>query len=63
MPANLPPTYHAAEDRLRRAVTQEEQDLAAHFKFARLWGAHVFDGQRVQASHPLEEGDVVEIHV
>ncbi len=45
---------------LARAV---HQDLAAHFKFARLWGAHVFDGQRVQASHSLEEGDVVEIHV
>jgi ribosome-interacting GTPase 1 len=45
---------------LARAV---HQDLAAHFKFARLWGAHVFDGQKVHASHVLEEGDVVEIHV
>ncbi len=45
---------------LARAV---HQDLAAHFKFARIWGPHVFDGQRVPASHALEEGDVVEIHV
>ncbi len=45
---------------LARAV---HKDLAAHFKFARIWGPHVFDGQRVPASHALEEGDVVEIHV
>ncbi|MFP3941531.1 MAG: TGS domain-containing protein, partial [Thermoanaerobaculia bacterium] len=30
---------------------------------ARVWGASTHDGQRVQGSHALEEGDVVEIHV
>jgi ribosome-interacting GTPase 1 len=38
------------------------QDLAAKFKFARVWGPSAFDGQKVQTSHVLEEGDVVEIH-
>ena len=37
-------------------------DLAAHFKFARIWGPSAFDGQKVQTGHVLEEGDVVEIH-
>ena len=37
-------------------------DLAAGFKFARIWGPSAFDGQKVQAGHVLEEGDVVEIH-
>lgn len=44
---------------LARAI---HHDLAAHFKFARLWGASAFDGQRVPATHPLAEGDIVEIH-
>ena len=39
------------------------QDLAAKFKFARVWGPSAFDGQKVQTSHVLEEGDVVEIHI
>jgi ribosome-interacting GTPase 1 len=39
------------------------KDLMEQLKFARVWGAKVFDGQTVQRDHPLEEGDVVEIHV
>ncbi len=38
------------------------RDLAAKFRFARVWGPSAFDGQKVQAGHVLEEGDVVEIH-
>ena len=38
------------------------KDVAESLKFARLWGASVFDGQSVKAAHVLEEGDVVEIH-
>lgn len=38
------------------------RDLAAAFKFARVWGRSVkFDGQQVGRDHPLGEGDVVEI--
>ena len=38
------------------------QDIAEGLKFARVWGASVFDGQSVGDAHVLEEGDVVEIH-
>jgi ribosome-interacting GTPase 1 len=38
------------------------KDVAEGLKFARVWGASVFDGQSVKAAHVLEEGDVVEIH-
>jgi uncharacterized protein len=37
-------------------------DLGRTFKFARVWGADTFDGQRVQRDYLLREGDVVEIH-
>ncbi len=38
------------------------KDLLANMKFARVWGAEVFDGQTVQRDHVLHEGDVIEIH-
>jgi ribosome-interacting GTPase 1 len=38
------------------------KDLLANMKFARVWGANVFDGQTVQRDHVLSEGDVIEIH-
>jgi hypothetical protein len=38
------------------------KDLLANMKFARMWGAHVFDGQTVTRDHVLYEGDVIEIH-
>jgi len=38
------------------------KDLAEHFKFARVWGEGVFEGQRVPSNHVLEPGNVVEIH-
>jgi ribosome-interacting GTPase 1 len=39
------------------------KELAEGLKFARIWGAHVYDGQKVMGDHVLEEGDVVELHV
>jgi ribosome-interacting GTPase 1 len=39
------------------------KDLAEQFKFARVWGSEVFDGQSVQRDYELVEGDVVEIHL
>ena len=39
------------------------KDLADGLKFARIWGANVFDGQTVQRDHALEDGDVIEIHI
>jgi uncharacterized protein len=38
------------------------KDLLAHMKFARAWGAGVFDGQTVHRDHVLSDGDIVEIH-
>jgi ribosome-interacting GTPase 1 len=39
------------------------QDLAAHLKFARIWGkAARFEGQQVDRHHVLVDGDVVELH-
>jgi uncharacterized protein len=38
------------------------QDIADTFRFARLWGSGVFDGQQVGAEHAVEDGDVVELH-
>lgn len=42
-----------------RAIHKE---IAQDFRFARVWGPSVFDGQTVHENHVLEEGDVVEIH-
>jgi ribosome-interacting GTPase 1 len=44
---------------LARAI---HKDVAEGFKFARIWGPSVYDGQSVKSAHVLEEGDVVEIH-
>ncbi|MFB3907388.1 MAG: GTPase [Candidatus Eisenbacteria bacterium] len=38
------------------------KDLAAHFRFARIWGSARYDGQSVERNHPLEDRDIVEIH-
>jgi ribosome-interacting GTPase 1 len=38
------------------------KDVAAGFRFARVWGAESFDGQQVGREHELADADVVEIH-
>lgn len=38
------------------------KDLHDQLRFARIWGAGVFDGQTVQRDHVLSDGDVIEIH-
>jgi ribosome-interacting GTPase 1 len=38
------------------------KDIAEGFRFARMWGAAVFDGQQVGADQPVSDGDVVELH-
>jgi ribosome-interacting GTPase 1 len=50
----------ATIEELARLVHQE---LAAHLKFARIWGKTArFDGQQVDRHHVLDDGDVVELH-
>ncbi len=38
------------------------RDIAAQFKYARLWGAGSFGGQQVGRDHVVVDGDVIEIH-
>ena len=39
------------------------KDIAQDLKFARMWGAEVFDGQQVGPDHLVADGDLVELHV
>ena len=39
------------------------KDIARDLKFARMWGADVFDGQQVGPDHPVCDGDLVELHL
>jgi ribosome-interacting GTPase 1 len=39
------------------------KDVAQGLRFARIWGADVFDGQQVGPNHPVTDGDVVEMHL
>lgn len=38
------------------------KDIAEGFRFARMWGATVFDGQQVGGDQAVSDGDVVELH-
>jgi ribosome-interacting GTPase 1 len=38
------------------------KDLARSLRYARVWGTTGFDGQQVGREHPVEDGDVVELH-
>jgi uncharacterized protein len=38
------------------------KDIAASLKFARVWGAETFDGQRVTREYVVQDGDVIELH-
>lgn len=44
------------------AAAAVHKDLAENFKFARVWGKTLFDGQMVERTHVMEDGDIVEIH-
>jgi ribosome-interacting GTPase 1 len=38
------------------------KEIARSLKFARIWGAEVFDGQQVGPEHVVADGDLVELH-
>jgi len=38
------------------------KDVARSLKFARMWGAEVYDGQQVGSDHLVADGDMVELH-
>jgi ribosome-interacting GTPase 1 len=39
------------------------QEFARDLKFARMWGRSVYDGQQTGPEHPVEDGDVIELHL
>lgn len=52
------PVGSTVEDRARAV----HRDMAERLKFAKVWGAQVFDGQAVGRDHLLQDADVVELH-
>lgn len=57
-----PFTFHRGSTLLdfARAV---HLDFAEKLKFARVWGTHVFDGQRINKDYILQDKDVIELHI
>jgi hypothetical protein len=53
---------------LRSGQTMEDvarlvhKDLARTLRYARVWGKSGFEGQQVGREHPVEDGDIVELH-
>ena len=39
------------------------REIADGLRFARMWGRNVYDGQQTGPEHPVEDGDVVELHL
>ena len=39
------------------------KDFAEKLQFAKIWGKHTFDGQRVMSDHVVADGDILEFHV
>jgi len=47
---------------VQTAAAAIHKDFVERLKYARIWGARVFDGQMVQREHVLEDGDILELH-
>jgi ribosome-interacting GTPase 1 len=39
------------------------KDFAERLKFARLWGGEKYDGQMVQRTYEVQDGDIIELHI
>jgi len=39
------------------------KDIAASLKFAKIWGADKYDGQRVTRDYVVQDGDIIELHM
>ena len=54
---------------IKRGSTVEDVALSIHkdflkkLRYARIWGSGKFDGQMVKRDYPLNEGDVIELHI
>jgi ribosome-interacting GTPase 1 len=44
------------------AATRIHKELAKNLRYARVWGAKVFDGQMVPRDYTMQDGDIVEFH-
>ncbi len=51
------------EATVEQAAFTLHKDFAKNLKFAKIWGAGKFDGQRVQNDYKLSDGDVLEFHM
>ncbi len=49
-------------DTIHDVASLVHKDIAEGLKFARMWGADVFDGQQVGPDHRVSDGDLVELH-
>ena len=50
-------------DTVHDVATLVHKEIARDLKFARMWGADVFDGQQVGSDHLVADGDLVELHM
>lgn len=57
-----PPFTVRRGDTVHDVATLVHRDIAARFKYARVWGTGTFDGQQVGKDHVVDDGDVLEIH-
>jgi hypothetical protein len=48
---------------LLQAAEAVHKDFAAKLRYARVWGAGKFDGQKVHRDYLVQEGDVIEFHI
>jgi ribosome-interacting GTPase 1 len=53
---------HEGDD-LMDFARQVHKDFAEQLRYARVWGAGKFDGQRVPRDQPLKDGDVIELRL
>ncbi len=60
---------HNAPFVLKKGSTAEDlagkihKEFVDKFKFAKVWGKEVYDGQMIQRDYVLQDGDVVELHL
>jgi ribosome-interacting GTPase 1 len=49
--------------RVEEVALSVHKDFASQLKYARIWGSGRFEGQMVKRDHPVNEGDVIELHL
>jgi hypothetical protein len=44
-------------------ATSVHKDFAERLKFARIWGREKYEGQMVQRTYEVQDGDIIELHI